>query len=199
MSTTFLLIRHAEHDRVDAVLTGRETGVHLSPHGQAQAERLAQYLGDARIAAVQSSPRERALETAAPIAAAVGLPCQTAAALDEIDFGEWSGRSFDELECDPRWHAWNRARGESRPPGGENMDEVQARLVHHLRRLAAAHSGHNVVVVSHGDVIKAVLLHLLGAPWDAIGRIEIATASISTVVIGDWGGTIIAINERMAP
>lgn len=199
MSTTFLLIRHAEYDRVDTVLTGRTAGVHLSSRGHAQAGRLARHLAGAPIAAVQSSPRDRALETAAPIASVAGLPCEAVAALDEVDFGEWSGRSFAELERDPRWRPWNRARGQSRAPGGETMDEVQARVMRHLKLVAASHSEQTVVVVSHGDVIKAALLHVLGAPWDAIGRIEIAPAGMSTLVLGDWGGKIISMNERLAP
>lgn len=198
MATTFLLVRHADHELLGKVLAGRMAGVSLSAAGRQQAEKLARHFGQSGIAMVQSSPRQRALETARPIAAAAGLPCETAAALDEIDFGTWTGKRFDELTADARWKAWNEARGASRAPDGENMREVQGRIMAHLERLSAAHAGDQLVLVSHGDVIKAAIFHVVGAPLDAINRLEVAPASVSTIVLGSWGGKVVAVNERFA-
>lgn len=197
MTTTFYLVRHAAHGLLERVLTGRMPQVHLAELGHAQARRLALHFAGINIAVVQTSPRERAEETARPIAQASNRPYEVAAALDEIDIGSWTGKSFTELEGDPRWRLWNEARGTTRAPGGETMAEVQQRMIAHLQDLCAAYPGGRVVLVSHADVIKAALLHVLRAPLDAFGSFDIAPASISTLLLGDWGGRIVALNERV--
>lgn len=199
MAATFLLIRHAEHELLGRVLTGRLPGVTLSETGWRQAERLARHLAQAGLTALQSSPAERTMQTAAPIAAASGLRCVPTEALDEIDFGAWTGKSFEDLAADPRWRAWNDERGRARAPGGEFMGRVQARILGHLEDMAAAEPDGRIAMVSHGDVIKAAVLGLIGAPLDAIATIEIEPAGITTLVVGDWGGKVLGLNARALP
>lgn len=198
MGTTFLLVRHAEHALQGGMLAGRMPGVQLSARGREQAAALARWLGRWDIAAVQASPQHRAQATARPVAAELGLGVETVAALDEIDFGDWQGLDFDTLEDDPRWRHWNAERASARVPGGESMRAVQARIVSHLQRMCALHPDGALVLVSHADVIKAALLHVIGASLDAHGRIEVDPAGLSTVVLGDWGGKVVALNERVA-
>jgi broad specificity phosphatase PhoE len=198
MTTTFLLVRHAAHALQGLVLAGRMPGVPLGPAGREQAAALARVLGRRDVAALQAGPMQRAQETARPVAAELGLGVETVAALDEIDFGDWQGEDFEALADDPRWQRWNNGRAGARAPGGESMREVQARIRGHLERMCGLYPDRTLVLVSHGDVIKAALLHVLGAPLDAHGRIEVDPASISTVVLGDWGGRIVALNERIA-
>ena len=191
----FFLVRHAAHELVDRVLCGRMAGVSLGEEGRAQARRAAERLVRERIAAVHTSPLERARETAAPIADRLRLAPEVHEAIIEIDMGEWSGKSFEDLHGDPRWQSWNSARAVSRPPGGESMLEVQARVVRHLERVRADYRDRAVVLVSHSDVIKAALLYCLGMPLDGYRLLEIAPASISTLVIGDWGAKVLSMNE----
>lgn len=198
MTTTFFLIRHAAHDRVESILCGRIPGVTLGEKGQAQAQALAERFAGEDIAYICTSPLERAVETAAPIAARLGTPAEPCDDISEIDFGSWSGLSFEELLGDPRWHSWNRNRGTSCPPGGESMQEAQLRIVRALERLRSLHPERSVILVSHSDVIKAALLYHLGMPLDAYTRIEISPASISTVVIGDWGAKVLRMNDVVA-
>jgi broad specificity phosphatase PhoE len=198
VTTTFLLVRHAAHDRVGTVLCGRMHGVRLGEAGRAQARRLADRLAGDKVASVQSSPIERAMETAEPIALRLGQPVERSDALIEIDFGAWTGTPFAELDRDPRWTAWNNARSVSRPPYGETMLEAQGRIVAAMETLRGLHREQAVVLVSHSDVIKAALLFHLGLPLDAYGRIEIDPASISTLVVGDWGAKLIRLNEVVA-
>lgn len=195
MTTTFFLIRHATYGLMEKTLVGRTPHLSLDAQGVAQAERLAARFAATSLAAVQTSPRERAVETAGPIAVAAGCPVENAPALDEIDVGEWTGRSFTELARDPRWHAWNATRSRERAPGGESMVEVQARVVAHLERMRSVHPGARVALVSHADVIKAAIMHYLGLSLDRIDRIEIGPAAVSTLAVGAWGGKLIALNE----
>lgn len=198
MTTTFFLVRHAAHGLLDRVLVGRTPRIGLSEDGRRQARMLAARLAREELTAVHSSPRERAQETAHPIAAAARTLVTLAPDLDEIDVGEWTGRSFEEIARDPRWRVWNEQRARARTPGGESMREVQERAVRTLDRLAEAHPEGRIAAVSHGDVIRAALLHYLGLDLDAYDRIEVSPAGISTLVVGAWGARILALNERVA-
>jgi len=189
------LVRHAAHGLLGRVLTGRQPGVSLSAEGRAQAGRLAGRLALEPIRAVQTGPLERARETAAPIAARLNLAPEVAPALNEIDFGAWTGRPFDALDGDPDWARWNATRSLARPPGGETMLEVQARMTAHIEGLRAAYRDAAVALVSHCDVIRATLLHYLGVSTDHYDRIAVDPASLSTIVVGDWGGRVVRLNE----
>ena len=195
MTTTFHLVRHAAHDRVGAVLCGRMPGVRLGALGREQAQRLADRFARESIASVQSSPLERARETAEPIALRLDRPVEVNEEIQEIAFGAWSGRSFEELDRDPAWRTWNMARSVSRPPGGETMLEAQGRIVAAMERLREAYRDRAVVLVSHADVIKAALLYHLGLPVDAYARFDVDPASVSTLAVGDWGAKVIRLNE----
>ena len=187
------LVRHAAHDRVDTVLCGRMPGVRLGDSGRAQAAALADHLAESGATAVLSSPRERALETAAPIAERLGLPLTVAPELDEIEFGDWTGRSFADLGGDPRWTAWNTARATTRPPAGESMDEAGGRALEHLAQRPGTS-----VAVSHCDVIRAVVLRVLGLSADAYDRLVVAPASVSTLDLWPGGGRLVGLNLRPA-
>jgi probable phosphoglycerate mutase len=198
VTTTFHLVRHAAHDRVGSVLCGRMPGVHLGEVGREQARRLARRFANENVASVQTSPLERARETAEPIAAATGAAVEVNEGLLEIGFGEWTGRTFEALSGDARWAAWNGARAVNRPPGGEAMLEVQVRVIAVLEALRSAYPDRTLVLVSHADVIKAALLYHLGLPIDAYGRFDVDPASVSTLAVGDWGSRLIRMNEVAA-
>jgi len=185
--TAFLLIRHATNDFVGKAIAGRAVGVHLNATGRAQAERLADRLASTRIDALYTSPRERACETAAPFAARLGLVAQISPAIDEIEFGEWTGRTFPELEAEPQWPVWVERRSAAIIPGGERILEVQRRFIREMERLADTHPNQTIALFSHGDPIRAGLAHFLGTSLDNLERFEIAPASISIVVMdGAW-------------
>jgi probable phosphoglycerate mutase len=133
---------------------------------------------------VQSSPRERARETAAAIAAPHVLPVEVVPALDEIDLGRWTGARLDELAIDPSWNAWNVKRASARPPGGETMRALQDRVVAHLNEIHDLYRDETVVLVSHAEPIRAALLHFRNMPLNDHHRIEIAPGSISKLELG---------------
>jgi broad specificity phosphatase PhoE len=195
VAATLFLVRHAAHDRVDRVLCGRMAGVGLGEAGRRQAAALARRFAGEAVDAVWTSPLDRARETAEPIGGRLGLAVQVRGGLSEIDFGEWTGQGFTALRDDPRWHRWNEARGSERPPGGESMAEAQARAMGEVERARAGHPDGRVVLISHGDVIKAVLARVLGLPIDAHARFEISPASVSALAMWDGGGKVLSMNE----
>ncbi len=195
MTTTLFLVRHAAHDFLGRILTGRMPGIRLGVEGRRQSELLAERLAREKISAVYTSPLERARETAGPIAARLGVEPETVDDLTDVDYGEWSGQSFEALDEDPRWATWNSARSTYRPPGGETMLDVQHRAVASVEKIVAAHPGNAALIVSHGDVIRAVLATFLGLALDHLTRFEVFPASISSVAVGDWGAKVLGINE----
>jgi probable phosphoglycerate mutase len=197
--TTFLLVRHASGDHVGRRLAGRAPGAPLNDAGRAEASRLAGWLAPVPLAAVYSSPLERARDTAAPIAAAHGLGVTEDPAFTELDFGDWTGRSMASLAGDPHWDRFNQFRSTTRPPRGELMLEAQARAVAALAALAARHDGATVAVVSHADVLRSVIAHFAGAPLDLFLRYVIDPASVSTLALHPWGAELRGLNASPTP
>lgn len=191
---TLALIRHAAHALVGHTIVGRAPGVHLSPAGVQQAQALARRLAGGALAALYTSPLERAAETAAAIGARLGLEARVAQELNEIDFGAWTGRTIAELDQIEAWRQFNHFRSTARIPDGESMVEVQARFLQLIERLTPAHPGDTVALVSHGDVIKAALAHYLGVHLDLFQRIEIAPASLSLVQLCPYGPKVLLVN-----
>lgn len=192
-----VLVRHGSHDRLGRILCGRMPGVSLSETGRAEARALARRLAGSGAATLLVSPRERTGETAEPIAAALGLTAETEPGLDEIGFGDWTGRTLDDLAGDPLWSAWNTCRAMARPPGGESMAEAQDRIGQVLGRFSE--DGPPAILVSHGDVIRAALLGILGLGLDAYDRIVVDPASCSELALWPGGGRVVSLNERIAP
>jgi broad specificity phosphatase PhoE len=198
MTTTFLLVRHAAHDEVGSFLAGRVAGIRLGLAGRAQANRLAERMRRERLNAIHASPRERSQETAQAIAVACGISAVTEnEELDEIDFGGWSGKTFAELENYADWRLWNSDRLHAATPAGETMASVQGRVISCMWRLAEHYPEQAVVLVSHADVIKAAVCHVIGLPADAGCRFDISPASITSVAAGDWGARLITLNETI--
>lgn len=181
---TILLVRHAEHTLTGHTLVGRDdAAVHLSKRGKEQARALAESLLDRDIDCIQSSPRVRCLETAAPLADALGLPVHVHNALDELDFGKWTGLRFEELQKDSRWHAWNDNRTGTRAPRGETMAEARARVLRHMEFMALRYRTATIAMFTHAEIIRAVKLHRAGLSANAWPSVDVPLASIATVEI----------------
>ena len=135
------------------------------------------------------------METAGPVARAKEMKVQIAPEINELDFGEWNGATFDRLKTDPRWAAWNQHRSVVRMPGGEIMSEVQSRAVAFLEKLNAQNPKGKFALFSHGDVIRAVICYFLGMPLDLLPRVDVEPASISIVQLAEGGPRIIAVNR----
>lgn len=191
MSATVLLARHASHDEVGVVLSGR-SDIALNAAGVAEAERLAARLATAPLAAIHSSPRRRAWQTAQIVAGRCGLPVTRADGLDEIDFGAWAGQRFDELDRYPDWQRWNAERGSAATPGGETMAIVAARAAAVIDDVAGEHP---VLCVSHADVIRGVVAKALGRSFDRMLDFAIDPASLTTLAVAGTGIRVVTVNE----
>lgn len=171
-------------------------GVRLSGPGREEADQIAFRLTGESVVALASSPRERCLETAAPIARALHLRPLLMDSLDELDFGSWTGATFETLERDPVWRSFHERPSIARPPGGESMTDVARRVVGAIEILHREHEGGTVVLVSHADVLRALVARVLGLDLDAMRRFVIDPASITRIRWrGDGGATLLSLNE----
>jgi broad specificity phosphatase PhoE len=196
--TLIWLVRHGMTDAVGRRITGRLPGFSLSQHGRAQVARLAERLGRARLAAVYTSPLERALETARAIASRHELRPVIRPALTDVEFGSWSGQSLEELEGVPAWRRFNAFRSGSRPPGGEHISEVQTRMVVELEALRLEHPSDCIAVVSHADPIRAAIGFYLGVTADLQQRLGLDPASLTLLELGSERVTLRLLNDTSA-
>lgn len=196
-AVTIHLVRHGMCDPVGHALAGRMPGVPLNAQGSEEAARVAERLAALPITAVITSPVQRARETAEVIAARTGAPVHLDDAFTELDVGSWTGETFAKIgETDAdEWRRFNRFRTGTRAGGGELMLDAQARAVAALLALRSAFAGRRVVVVSHADVIKAVVAYFVGTPFELAQRLEIATASVTTLALDADSVRLLALND----
>ena len=185
-----VLIRHA-HSTANAagVLSGQIPNVHLSKSGQEQAERLAERLGKLTISQVQVSPMDRCTETLAPWLSKYGknVTVLTEPNLIEVDYGKWSGKKLSTLS---RAKLWRKVQGQPSAvtfPEGESLAQMQVRAMKTVHDFFASDL-ELTIMVSHGDVIKAIVASSMGMHLDDFQRIVIDPASIT--ILESNGGAI---------
>jgi probable phosphomutase (TIGR03848 family) len=195
---TLLLIRHGENDFVKtSKLAGRLPGVHLNARGQKQAEALGEALKDVPIRAVYSSPLERAMETAAPIASLHGPQIISEPDLMDTNVGKWQGRSWKVLRRTKAWKVVQHAPSRFRFPEGGTFFETQLRVVNVLERIVRKHKPQDVVaVVFHADPIKLAVAHFIGLPLDQFQRLGCDTGSMTVLNISEMGAGLLKLNQR---
>ena len=194
--TLILLVRHGLTPTTGVKLPGRAPGLHLSDEGRRQADAAAARIGALpKIAAVYSSPLERARETALAIARARHLAVRVERGLLEIDIGEFTGLSLKKAARRPEWPIIQQNPSGFRFPGGESFLEMQARVTSTLVRMVERHRGEIIVAVSHADSIKAAVAQALGTPLDLFQRINITPASITAVAYRPHGPSVLTVNS----
>ena len=175
---------------------GLDAGVASQPAGTAGSGAVGGELDEhSDSTAIYTSPLERAIETAEPIARRRGIDPQAVPGIGELHLGEWEGKSFDELSGMSQWAAYNRSRSSVRPPGGELMIECQTRMVRTVERLAKTHPEETIAIVSHADPIRLLLCFFLGIPIDLLLRFEIGPASLSIAQVAEWGARVLCMNR----
>ena len=209
---TVLLIRHGRtRANSSGVLAGWTPGVLLDEKGEVQAAELAERLAGVPIGAVVSSPLERCRQTAEAVVRA--RPAPLAIEIDdrvgECRYGDWTGKSLKVLAKDPLWKVVQQHPAAAVFPGaeGESLATMSARAIAAVRdwneRLG---SDALYAIVSHGDVIKAILADALGVHLDGFQRVNVDPASLSVVHytatrpmverINDTGGSLAALQKH---
>ena len=192
-----LLVRHGTTPTTGKLLPGRAGGLHLSEKGQAQAAAAAERIAALTTppSAVYASPLERARETAAPIARALGLRVRSAPGLLEADVGEWTEKPLARLARSKEWPTVHRWPQGFRFPGGESFGEMSLRSMDAVLALVADHPGQTVVAVSHADPIKAIVAAAAGVPLDLMQRLVVSPCSISALVFSPAGPLVLCVNS----
>ena len=195
-----LLIRHGENDYVkEHRLPGRKPGIHLNKNGLSQAKAVAKKLKSAPIKAVYSSPLERTMETAKPIAKALDLPIIPRQGLIETDVGKWQGKKVKRLRRSKSWPKVQLNPSRFRFPGGERIEDAQHRFVEEIEHLAEKHEpGDMLVCVSHADPIKLVVAYYIGLPLDMYQRLIVSPGSITALHIGEFGSQLLVLNYDLS-
>ncbi len=172
------------------------TDIGLNDTGREQCRRAASTLTGAGLTRILSSPLSRARESADIVASAVGVPIEHLEGLSEVMFGEWTGRTQEEIAEDP--HAATRAAdpADCPAPGGETMREVQRRG---LESLEAVRSGETVLVVSHADILRSLLSHFLGMELAEYRRIQIDNGALAGVTITKRRSRVHYLNVAIGP
>jgi broad specificity phosphatase PhoE len=194
-----LLIRHGENDYVrTGKMAGHIPGVHLNERGQKQAQALGEALKEVPLKAIYSSPLERALETAEPIAASHNLQIIQEAALMDANVGKWEGKSLKALRLTNAWKIVQHSPSRFQFPDGESFVDLQTRLVNVLERIVKKYNKPKdiVAVVFHADPIKLVVAHFLGLPLDHFQRLSCDTGTLTALYAGDMGANLLKLNQR---
>jgi probable phosphomutase (TIGR03848 family) len=202
---TCLLVRHGHSSaNGEGLLAGRLPGIHLTEAGRDQAARLAQALTGVPVVRVVSSPLERCLETATPLAAAAGVELIVDQDLQECAYGAWTGRKLAELAKEPLWATVQDDPMEARFPedpayAAESLTEMAQRVTTAVRRIDAEvreeHGEAAVwVAVSHGDLVKAVLADATGSGLQHFQSYTADPASVSAVRYGTRHTFLLAAN-----
>lgn len=171
------------------------TDVPLNKKGIIQARLLAKRMANFPLSAVFTSPLQRARETAKIIAEPHKLEVIELPELQEAGFGAWEGLTIEEIK-----NGWCNAlelwyEGKSTPPGGENLLDMQRRVVNALERILENNKGKEVAIVSHGGPIRAFLCHILGT-LKPYRRIKQANANLNILdFYEEWGWQIVSLND----
>jgi probable phosphoglycerate mutase len=221
---TFLLVRHGDNDLIkQGRLGGRLPGVHLNETGRTQAQATAQAIAqvnaqaaaqaaahkqvkkqaqkqannqtEAPVWRLYSSPMERAVETAEPIAQALGLEIVIRPGLLETNCGDWAGKTVKSLRRLKVWREIQNNPSQFRFPGGETFIECQQRIVGEIEFLRTQHAPKDTVIcVSHADPLKLLVAHYLGLPFDNFQRLSIDPASITILHLDESVSRLLALN-----
>ncbi|MEU9008159.1 histidine phosphatase family protein, partial [Streptomyces sp. NPDC048551] len=198
---TFVLLRHGE-----TALTPQKrfsgsggTDPELSPAGRRQAAAVAGALAArGTVQAVVSSPLRRCRETAQVVADRLGLPVAIEEGLRETDFGAWEGLTFAEVRerFPDDLQAWLDSPRAAPTGGGESFSAVTRRVSAARDRLLSAHAGRTVLLVTHVTPVKTLVRLALGAPPEALFKMELSAASLSAVAYyADGNASLRLLND----
>jgi broad specificity phosphatase PhoE len=187
--TVLHLVRHGRVENPKKIVYGRQRGWRLSDRGRVEAEAVARHLGGRPLARIYTSPLERAVQTATVIAGACGGEVEPREDLMEaLLCAPWEGMPWREVR-QGRAGEWARYLFRPLEVAGipEDLQALAERMEKALRAIAAAHEGQQVVVVSHGDPLKAGVLALTGGDLRELHRRPIPTGGLVSLELDGTG------------
>jgi probable phosphoglycerate mutase len=193
--TTLFLIRHGLTAQTGKTLYGRARGIGLDGRGRAQAGSLIERFEGIRLSAIYSSPLERCVETVEPLAAARHLTVEPRDELVEMDAGAWTGRPLAQVRRTKAWRLVLETPSAFRFPGGESFPEAQARALGAVSEIAGRHRRGNVVIATHGDIVRMLVSHYAGAHLDRFQRTIVDTAAVSVVHVDGATTHVLLVND----
>ncbi|HXC50455.1 MAG TPA: histidine phosphatase family protein [Candidatus Limnocylindrales bacterium] len=195
-TATAILMRHGETAwNRDRRVMG-DLDIPLSDDGRLQSGHAARLLESFAIDRIVSSPLVRAKETAEIVAQHLGRTIETDPRLVEVRFGEWQGKTYEEVATDPRYHGFATDPVANATPGGDTAESVQRRG---LESLATLRAGECVLFVTHGDIIRTLICHFLATPLVAYRRIRTDNGGLSAIAIGAGAPEVKFLNMLADP
>lgn len=187
LPTTLILIRHGETDWNNELRFQGQADTELTETGRQHGRAAAEALRGEEIAAIYASDLKRARECAEMVAEVAQVAVKSSPALREARFGDWEGLSLSEVEAryPELLQAWFEDSLSHRPPHGETLQKLYARVRKFLGRIAKRHRGQTVVVATHGGPIKAAVCHALQANLTAFRKIRIDNGSMTRLEVSD--------------
>ncbi len=195
----FLLIRHGESVwNGERRIQGNQDPP-LSTRGRRQAELVARRLRVLlpQAGAVYTSPLRRAAETAEAVRAATGLPVFAEPGIREMGLGKWEGMTVSEIQAafPGAYEGWLDDPLAHPAPDGERLEAFAGRVTGAFERMRVAQPGKDVIVVSHGGPIKALLCHVLGLEIRSLFRIKQDNTAVSLVEVNDATRRVVLVND----
>ena len=197
-----LIIYFLRHGETDASLSGTYCGmldVGLTDVGHAMADEFAAVYKSVPWSAIYSSPMRRAIDTAAPLCEALGMPLQLRDGLKEIAYGQWEGKTPGETARDHHddYVRWLADPGWNAPTGGEKGIQIERRSSMVLEEIENSGVSGNILVVSHKATIRIMLCSLLGIDVGRFrDRIAMPVASVSVVEFARSGPLLHRLADR---
>ncbi|HQS44931.1 MAG: hypothetical protein B7Y12_01225 [Rhizobiales bacterium 24-66-13] len=198
--THLILTRHGH---VEGISPPRFRGRHdlpLTPTGREQARRLGTFLASRpKIDAIYTSPLSRCIDTGVAIATATSVKATAIPELADIDYGEWTGKTHEEVErADPeRYALWWRQPQLVRPPKGDSLQDLVARTAEAVREIIDHHPDDRVVLVGHDSSNRALLLTLLDLPLSAFWRFQQSPCNLTEIEVSSRSVRVDCINETL--
>jgi probable phosphoglycerate mutase len=179
------------------ILAGQDNSVELSKDGHKQAQLLAPYLSTIKMNRVYSSPLTRCIQTISPFMQLnPNLDFEIDESFIEMDYGVWSGKRLSSLARDKRWKSVQNKPSTFTFPQGESFRSMRKRVDLALIRLSKEKG--NVLIVTHGDIIKMSLASALGLPIDRFQRFVAEPASLTVINYEKNGSTVLQTNFKVS-
>jgi probable phosphoglycerate mutase len=196
--TRIILVRHGHVEGISPERFRGRRDIELSPLGTRQARAAAQRIAAQwHPTALYASPLRRCVQTAAAIGAACGLAPTVLDDLNDLHYGDWEWRTYDEvrLQCPELFACWFAAPHLVRFPSGESLQDLVARAANVLRLVRERHAQQTVVLVGHSSGNRAVLLQMLDQPLSAYWRLGQDPGSVSEIELREHGASVQRMNE----